>query len=114
MSAPEARASGEPFRVVHFDGHGVMADRGSAAGWDALSLQGPAAQGVLVFEKPGGGADPVPADEVAPVLAAARVPVVVRNTSQSGAVGKAVEAAVATPAAAGERRVGSGQSTAGS
>jgi len=51
---------------------------------------------MLLFEQPGGGAHPVPASEVAAVLAAARVPVVVLNACQSGAVGKAVEAAVAT------------------
>ena len=40
--------------------------------------------------------DLVPASRVAQVLAAARVPVVVLNACQSGAVGKEVEAAVAT------------------
>src|SRR2546422_10842498 len=39
-----------PFDVVHFDGHGLAADRGT-----------------LVFERPGGGADYVPVDEVARV-----------------------------------------------
>ena len=59
-------------------------------------FQDPAAEGVLVFEKPGGGPDQVPASRVAQVLAAARVPVVVLNACQSGAVGKELEAAVAT------------------
>ena len=59
-------------------------------------MSGPGAEGVLVFEKPGGGSDEVPASKVAAVLKDARVPVVVMNACQSGAVGKDVEAAVAT------------------
>jgi len=51
---------------------------------------------VLVFERPEGGPDLVPVDQVARVLAEARVPVVVLNACQSGAVGKELEAAVAT------------------
>jgi tetratricopeptide (TPR) repeat protein len=89
----KARAAKEPFQVVHFDGHGVLASRRSAAG---SGTQGLSDQGVLVFEKPGGGPDQVPAAEVARVLAAAQVPVVVINACQSGAVGKRLEAALAT------------------
>lgn len=81
-----ARAAGEPFQVVHFDGHGAFTERRT----------GSAPRGVLVFEKPGGGADRVSADRVAAVLAEARVPVVVLNACQSGALGRDVEAAVAT------------------
>jgi transposase len=55
----------------------------------------------LVFEKPGGGADRVPAARVAQVLGDAGVPVVVLNACQSGAVGKELEAAVATRLLAG-------------
>ena len=92
----EAAAAGEPFQVVHFDGHGVLARR-RAAGADAPGMyQEPAAEGVLVFQTPGGGRDPVPASRVAQVLAASRVPVVALNACQSGAVGKELETAVAT------------------
>src|SRR5262249_34034650 len=49
-------------------------------------------QGVLVFEKPTGGPDHGPAAEVARILAAAEVPVVVLNACQSGAVGKQLTA----------------------
>ena len=49
----------------------------------------------------------VPAAAVAQVLRDAQVPVVVLNACQSGAVGKELEAAVATRAAARGRRVGS-------
>ncbi|MFI1971934.1 CHAT domain-containing tetratricopeptide repeat protein [Streptomyces cinnamoneus] len=80
----EAREAGTPFQIVHFDGHGTLAE-----------------EGVLVFEKPGGGADHVPAGRIARVLADARVPVVVLNACQSGAVGKQLEAAVATRLLAG-------------
>ena len=53
-------------------------------------------EGVLAFEKPGGGSDLVRASKVAAVLAEGKVPVVVLNACQSGAVGKELEASVAT------------------
>ncbi|MGH3934889.1 MAG: CHAT domain-containing protein [Pseudonocardiaceae bacterium] len=93
----QARAAGQPFQVVHFDGHGVLNGRSAIAGSGApLTFESPSEQGKLVFEKPTGGADHVPAAEVARVLAEAAVPVVVLNACQSGAVGKQLEAAVAT------------------
>ena len=55
-----------------------------------------AGEGVLAFEQPGGGSDLVAASKVAAVLAPGRVPVVVLNACQSGAVGKELEASVAT------------------
>jgi len=92
----QARAAGQPFQVVHFDGHGVLAGRTAAGGGAPLAYAGASEQGVLVFEAPGGGADPVPAEQVAQVLGQARVPVVVLNACQSGAIGKDLEATVAT------------------
>jgi tetratricopeptide (TPR) repeat protein len=89
-----AAGAGEPFQVVHFDGHGVLAGRRVAG--TPLVFAGPGPEGVLVFEKPGGGPEEVPSSRVAQVLAAAGVPVVVLNACQSGAVGKDLEAAVAT------------------
>jgi len=80
-----AKAVGEPFQVVHFDGHGAL--------WGGT--------GVLVFEKPRGGEDPVPAGDVAEALAGAEVPVVVLNACHSGAIGKELEATVATRLLAG-------------
>jgi tetratricopeptide (TPR) repeat protein len=53
-------------------------------------------EGVLAFEKPGGGAELVGASKVAAALAEGKVPVVVLNACQSGAVGKELEASVAT------------------
>jgi tetratricopeptide (TPR) repeat protein len=91
----QARGAGEPFHVVHFDGHGELPVR-RPAGPAAERLQGAAAEGVLVFQGPGGGPDRVQASRVAQVLAEARVPVVVLNACQSGAMGKELEAAVAT------------------
>jgi tetratricopeptide (TPR) repeat protein len=76
--------AGRPFHVVHFDGHGAM--RRSRSG----------SQGMLAFEMSGGGSNPVGALELAKVLAEGRVPVVVLNACQSGAVGKELEASVAT------------------
>ena len=91
----EAAEAGEPFQVVHFDGHGVLAGRAAGSGAPGM-YQDAAPEGVLVFQAADGGRDPVPASRVAQVLAAARVPVVVLNACQSGAVGKQLEAAVAT------------------
>src|SRR4029450_13597271 len=53
-------------------------------------------RGVLVFEKPEGGADEISAASLAQTIRQAQAPVVVLNACQSGAVGKEVEAAVAT------------------
>ena len=53
-------------------------------------------EGVLAFEQPGGGSDHVAASKVAAALAEGKVPVVVLNACQSGAVGKDLEASVAT------------------
>ena len=98
QTVTEAAAAGEPFHVVHFDGHGVMPGRsrqrrgrGCPAGHDVRRRGG-----VLAFEQPGGGSDQVGASRVAAVLAQGRVPVAVLNACQSGAVGKELEASVAT------------------
>ena len=95
-SLAEAADAGEPFQVVHFDGHGVLAGRRAAGSGAPGMYQDTESEGVLVFQTADGGRDPVPASRVAQVLAAARVPVVVLNACQSGAVGKQLEAAVAT------------------
>jgi tetratricopeptide (TPR) repeat protein len=86
--------AGEPFQVVHFDGHGALAGR--AAGGGPSMFGDAAGEGVLVFQDEAGGADGVPASRVGQVLAGAGVPVVVLNACQSGAIGKQLEAAVAT------------------
>ena len=94
----QAAEAGEPFHVVHFDGHGAMPGRpagGGAGGGRPGMMAGPG-EGVLAFEKPGGGSDLVGAAKVAQVLAEGKVPVVVLNACQSGAVGKELEASVAT------------------
>ena len=93
-----AADAGEPFHVVHSDGHGAMPGRvtvgRSTAGRPArMTNQG---EGVLAFEKPGGGSDLVGASKVAAVLSEGKIPVVVLNACQSGAVGKELEASVAT------------------
>jgi hypothetical protein len=95
----EATAAGEPFQVVHFDGHGVLPGRRVAEdmpGSRPVMLAGQAGEGVLVFERPAGGSDQVSASKVALVLSEAEVPVVILNACQSGAVGADTAAAVAT------------------
>jgi tetratricopeptide (TPR) repeat protein len=91
----EAQEADEPFQVVHFDGHGVLPGQKAEASEPGMH-QDVAAEGTLIFQAVDGGPDLVPASRVARVLAAARVPVVVLNACQSGAVGKQLEAAVAT------------------
>lgn len=91
----EAAATGNPFHVVHFDGHGRAAgDAGSSA--LPVTKDRPVAEAMLVFEREGGGSHAVPVSIVADVIRQAEVPVVVVNACQSGALGKKVEAAVAT------------------
>ena len=98
QAVTEAAAAGEPFHVVHFDGHGVMPGRsgGGGAAGARPGMMSAAGEGVLAFEQPGGGTDLVGAGKVAAVLAGGRVPVAVLNACQSGAVGKELEASVAT------------------
>ena len=52
--------SGKAFQVAHFDGHGALPSRsaggGSGDGRPAM-MDGPAPEGVLVFERPSGGSD---------------------------------------------------------
>ena len=94
----QAADAGKPFHIVHFDGHGVMPGRITGGGM----VEGPPGitsnleEGMLAFEKPGGGSGYVGASTVAALFAAGRVPVVVLNAAQSGAVGKELEASVAT------------------
>ena len=100
QAVTQAAEDGEPFHVVHFDGHGVMPGRsvrggGSVVGGRPAMMTG-SGEGVLAFEQPGGGSDLVEASKVAAVLAEGKVPVVVLNACQSGAVGKELEASVAT------------------
>ena len=95
----QAADAGKPFHVVHFDGHGVMPGRAAGGvaviGGRQVMMAGPG-EGLLAFEKPGGGSDDVTASKVAGVLAQGQVPVVVLNACQSGTVGKELEASVAT------------------
>ncbi|MFE1596668.1 CHAT domain-containing protein [Nocardia sp. NPDC058705] len=76
-----ARAQGDPFHVVHFDGHGVSEGGGS-----------------LIFEaaQPAAGSDAVAATEFARIIARHGVEVVVLNACRSAAMSKTTETAVAT------------------
>ncbi|WP_344244472.1 CHAT domain-containing protein, partial [Actinocorallia libanotica] len=93
----DAAAAGEPFQVVHFDGHGVFAREPLLpAGRGSTMYETAGERGMLAFEKPEGGADLVPAERLAAVLAAGQVPVVVLNACQSAQLGSEIEAAVST------------------
>jgi tetratricopeptide (TPR) repeat protein len=94
----QAAEAGEPFHLVHFDGHGVMPGRaaggGTVGGHPAMTPGSD--EGVLAFELPGWGSHRVGASKVAAALVRGQVPVVVLNACQSGAMGKELEASVAT------------------
>jgi tetratricopeptide (TPR) repeat protein len=93
----QAADAGQPFHVVHFDGHGAMPGRDDGGMIEVRPGMSPGAgEGVLAFELPGGGNGYVAASRVAAALAAGRVPVAVLNACQSGTMGKELEASVAT------------------
>jgi tetratricopeptide (TPR) repeat protein len=99
LEVRQAAEAGKPYHVVHFDGHGVMPSRavgGSGLAGARPGMMSAPGEGVLAFERPGGGSDHVGASKVAAVLAAGKVPAVVLNACQSGAVGKELEASIAT------------------
>jgi tetratricopeptide (TPR) repeat protein len=98
-----ATAAGEPYHIVHFDGHGTFGNGsdGVTAGSSHFDTA-TAARGYLAFEKDSGGEHLVSADEFALPVGQAKVPLVVLNACRSGMLGEgklgeaAVEAAVAT------------------
>ena len=92
----QAREEGDPYQILHFDGHGAFG--AGAAGGGGQPFRFGAPQGFLVFETESGDEDPVPVDCLAPLLTDARVPLLVFNACQSGRVdgGTGPEAAVAT------------------
>jgi CHAT domain-containing protein len=94
-----AAEDGRPYHVLHFDGHGVL-QRAAGGGFapgplprDRFRHEG---QGFVVFEKATGGDEPIAAEQFARIVRTGRVPLVVLNACQSGAMPEAAEAAVAT------------------
>jgi tetratricopeptide (TPR) repeat protein len=83
-----ARATGKPFHIVHFDGHGVpdaaLVDAGS--GTVAEDAGNSDAEHKLVFEDPDGTRALVPVSSFARVVSEGDVPLVVLNSCRSGAV----------------------------
>ncbi len=96
-----ARDAGEPFHILHFDGHGGFGAAAPAAG-DPLRYDA-SLEGRLLFEKDSGAEDPVAAGALGPVLSDAGVPLLVLNACRSAmlAGGERPEAAVATRLMAG-------------
>ena len=92
----KAREEGQPYQILHFDGHGAYGAGNGGGG--AQPFRFGASQGFLVFEKENGDPDPVEADRLAPLLTEAQVPLLVFNACQSGRLegGACPEAAVAT------------------
>jgi hypothetical protein len=91
-----ATTAGQPYHVLHFDGHGTLNTGGSASTLDHNSNSG-GSEACLLFEADGRECDPVPADEFAITLTRGKVPIVVLNACRSGMLAVArAEAAIAT------------------
>jgi len=89
-----ARAGGQPYHVVHFDGHGIYADIEKSAelsvllaGLSSVFLSGPrsGAHGYLLFENPeqSENMEPVDGSTLGKLLAETNVPVLVLNACRS-------------------------------
>ena len=79
---------GRPYHLLHFDGHGVLH---RSEGDEVAS-----GKGYVLFEEPTGGARRVTAADFARIVSDGRVPLVVLNACQSGAMPEQADAAVAT------------------
>src|SRR5215471_9074138 len=84
-----AVAEGEPYHILHFDGHGTFGNgsAGVAAGSTHFD-NATTARGYLAFEGEGGGEHLVPADEFALAVSQAKVPLMVLNACRSGMLGQ--------------------------
>nr|WP_321483309.1 tetratricopeptide repeat protein [uncultured Cohaesibacter sp.] len=91
----EAKLKGEPYHVLHFDGHGVQRNGGAGAMFDAAAEPN-AETGFLAFEKENGGTELVAAGDFARLVKEGAVPLVVLNACQSAAMGTSTGASVAT------------------
>ncbi len=92
-----AKEEGEPFQILHFDGHGAFggAIRGGASTRSSFTPQ--LLEGVLLFETEFGYGQAVAASDLARVLKGAGTSLAVLNACQSAMLsGAAPEAAVAT------------------
>lgn len=91
----QAASAGEPFHILHFDGHGafgVAVPQGEGGGFRPDRFDAPQVQGHLVFEKADGSEHLVPATDFALTLSRAQVPVMVFNACQSATLQDGVEA----------------------
>ncbi|HJQ68509.1 MAG TPA: CHAT domain-containing protein [Blastocatellia bacterium] len=102
----DAKASGRPYHIVHFDGHGIYADlsKSKLAEWLAtlsgltLGGEGTGKHGYLLFEHPGEQkVRPVDGQTLGQLLHDSGVPVLVLNACKS-----AMHESAAAPKAAGD------------
>nr|WP_321483308.1 CHAT domain-containing protein [uncultured Cohaesibacter sp.] len=78
----KATADGEPYHVVHFDGHGLLAPTKEAS--EAESI-------FLLFEHENAGSHRIPCDDFARVIKDGSVPMVVLNACNAGSVSTKTE-----------------------
>ncbi|NBC32317.1 MAG: CHAT domain-containing protein, partial [Alphaproteobacteria bacterium] len=89
-----AVSAGEPFHILHFDGHGAFGVKAPTE--FSPNQYKAAAQGFLAFEQANGEKHLVSAADFALVLNRARVPLLVLNACQSGTLQEGVEAQAGT------------------
>jgi len=111
----DAKARGEPFHLVHFDGHGTYADaerlKATLSEPDALRFrtQRTGSQGFLLFENPDAedNTDYVNGPDLAELLVRNQVPVIILNACRSAHADSGPEAPRGTgEAAAGQLSAG--------
>jgi tetratricopeptide (TPR) repeat protein len=91
----QAVSQGEPFHVLHFDGHGRFPRNSPIRDPDDPGVS--ETMGALIFENDDGTQHFVSADEFSRALSDSKVPIVILNACQSGTVGsRSADAAVAT------------------
>lgn len=98
----KARADGEPYHILHFDGHGAVIAAPPRRDYEAGGSPSNSMRGFLAFEKEYGGigkqGDLIAAEDFAAAVKSSDIPVVILNACQSGAVhaGGDLGASVAT------------------
>ncbi|MEE8585430.1 MAG: tetratricopeptide repeat protein [Acidobacteriota bacterium] len=79
----EARKEGDPYQILHFDGHGAFGEL-DAGGRPDLRFRQPSPKGYLLFETDSGDKEEVAAEDFAGLLSESGIPLFVFNACRSG------------------------------